>query len=268
MRDGYPSPARDLDLPRYAAQLVEDATAASGASLAVMVAREGLEFDSDLALATDDAPLHILRYGAALHAFRTHFLVSAATKIQRVFSLPPPERLVASVPTSATLPRPYLTELRHKLAGQLPLPVLTQYARLLRTGLTRQLISFPLDLRVEREVHATLPEHRRAQEAYLAYQVEDFLPTLQEGLRSCLPDALYTASCGMNIAFAETAARLAGVVPDPVVRAHPARPVAEQLLHALADVRTPGYAGDRELTDRWADTLNLRSWYAWTPLSP
>ena len=94
---------------------------------------------------------------------------------------------------------------------------------------TRQLTSFPVNLQVE-EHHAALPEYRGQQEAYLRFQVTDFLPTLQDYVRRYVPDDLYVASTALNIAFAETAARLTGIVPDPFVRSHATRPTAEQLL--------------------------------------
>lgn len=255
-------------LPAYVVRIVEAANRVSHAPLLVSSERLFLEFDADLRLATNEEQVHTLRYNHNLHPYRVHFLVSAATKVQRVFSLPPAERLVPAVPREAVLPLRYHHELVRKLSDQLPTKALVHHSRELRTGLTRQLTSFPLDLRVEAELHEQLAEHRVEQAAYLRYQVADFLPTLQEDLRGYVPDALYVASTAMNVAFAEHAARLAGVVPDAIVRFHTSRPTAELLLHHLEEVATPGYAGDRELTDRWADELGLLRWYAWVPLPP
>ena len=258
----------DARQPAYVGHALAQASIASGAPLAVVVERNFLEFDSDLQLAAGPVPLHTLRYSHALRPYHTHFLVSAATKVHRIFTLPAAERLVPGTPADSVLPQRYHDELQRKLHWSLSAAGVAQHARFLRTGLMRQLTSFPLDQRVESDLHCALPEHRPLQNAYLAFQVRDILPTFDDEVRRYVPDDLYEASTALSIAFAEHAASIAGVVPDPVVRSHASRHVAERLLEHLNKVELAGYTGDRELTDRWADELGLRDWYDWVPLPP
>ena len=69
-----------------------------------------------------------------------------------------------------------------------------------------------------------------------------------------------------NLLLAEEAAEIADVEPGPMFRQTPHRALGERLRELLLAVDEPGYAGDRLVTDAWAEELGLRDWYEWRRL--
>jgi len=251
--------------PPYCLELLLRVYDATG-SLLVLREHDVLEFDSELQLAGKERVDHWLAYRTEYRSHIDHFIVNAAYKILRVWELPPEERYIAAREMGKGLPITEVQELFHKLSS-LPLEEWLQRvegtSRFLYASIVRQLTSFPVDIRVEREIAQELPEHREKQVDYLKRQVHDFLPTLDEGLLRMIPEKVYRTSTAMNIAFAETAAKIAGVEPAWVFRRHRSREVAERLLDQMEKVSEPGLHGDRELTDAWARELGLEGWYEW-----
>ncbi|SRR6266540_1625436 len=248
------------DIPNYCKDLLTQIEDVSGSSLRIEE-REALEFDSELKLAGKDRIYHELMYRSTYKAHLEHFIVNSAYKILRFWAAKVEDRYVPMSEARILPARPH-----KELCSNLGLPEQNEHvsmiSKFIYTGITRQLTSFPTDIRVENDIFS-LPEHRSRQLHYLNTQVRDFLPTLDESLLEMLPLEQYRASTAMNIAFAEEAARLSGVVPDPLVRNHNSRGLAERLLHQLYLISEPGHLGDRLLTDAWAKELDMANWYMW-----
>ena len=252
------------ELPDYAKELVADVRVRTGYPLRVLE-RNGLGYDSQVAMAGKRQPYHVLAYVPHYRGFRLHFIVNAAVKIRRFFELSPEERLIPVSPKGSRLPQSMEAELRRKLENP-PEPVLQALSAFLYEGTVRQLTSMPVDIRVERETAETVPEHREAQHAYLARQVRDLEPHFLPQIAEFAPDLLYAASTAMNVVLAEEAAEIAGVQPGPMFRESPHRPSGHRLRAVLHGVKEPGYPGDIVVTDAWASELRLREWYEWRRL--
>jgi hypothetical protein len=133
-------------------------------------------------------------------------------------------------------------------------------------GVLRQLSSFPVDLRVERELVTAAPEHALLQREYLEQQLADFSPTFDEGMLSLVPSRLYMMSTAMNVAFTKEAALIASLNVPIYVQNHRSRPQGDALLDALHSAATEsGHRGDRMVTDAWARLLELEGTYCWMP---
>lgn len=250
-------------LPPYCTALLDKVEATSGYSLTIEEA-EALEFDSVLQLASASRMAHVLTYRSAYRQYLEHFVVSACYKVLRTWDEPKAERYVPASEVGRQLPE----ALHAELLSKLPLQLHHQgnaFSALLCGGLVRQLTSFPTDLRVEQDIHQSILQHKAKQHSYLETQVRDFLPTLDEAMVNVFPKQVYRATTAMNIAFAESAAELAQVVPDQLIRRHSSRKSAEELLHLLKTIADPGARGDRLLTDAWARELKLEGWYEWMP---
>jgi hypothetical protein len=248
------------DLPGYCSTLLFQVLERTGYRF-VVTEVETLGFDSELQMAGNGRPYHSLDYLSAYRDHKDHFLVNAAKKVLRVWDTPLEQRYVPASSTKQRLPREEEQILFHKMP--LARDALAGISRFVFSGLVRQLTSFPTDLRVERELSQELLEHKDKQLAYLRTQVRDFLPTLDERMARVFPEKVYRASTGMNIAFAEEAAAIAGVSPDPLVTNHSSRKCGEALLDHLHSVTNPGLAGDIRLTDAWAKELGLEGWFEW-----
>ncbi len=258
------SQASTLALPSYALGLVHEALHRTGYPL-VLTEEDGIGYDSQLRMAGRTQPFHELAYVPAYRPFRLHFLISAAFKIRRVWEVPPDERLLPISDAGRGLPAEDEAELRRKLRG-MPTSAIDDLSRFLYHGLTQQLTSMPVDVRVEREIAESLPEHREAQHSYLSRQVRDLEPHFRPEIAEFSPERLYAACTAMNIVLAEEAAEIADVEPGPMFRQNPHRGLGERLRKHLHAVDEPGYRGDRVLTDTWADELGLRDWYEWKRL--
>ncbi len=253
------------ELPEYAQELLSEVLTQTGYPL-MLAETDGLGYDSQLRMAGPTQPFHALSYVPAHRRFGVHFLVNAAVKIRRFFELPSQERLLPVSKQGVRLPKEYENELRRKLRGP-PEAVLAGLSCFLYEGTVRQLTSMPLDIRVEREIAAVVPDHKAAQRAYLARQVKDLEPHFLPEVADVAPDHIYAASTGMNVVLAEEAAEIAGIEPGPMFRQTPHRQLGERLRELLRGVEEPGYRGDRLVTDAWAQELGLRDWYEWKPMS-
>lgn len=251
-----------LHLPPYAKHLISEVLDRTGYPFAVDE-QHLLEFDSVLQVASPCRPVHLLRYRSEYREFFAHFLVNALYKVLRTWDVPEGERYQPASPVDRGLDRRDYLELCSKLPLRMEKTEVDQLSRFLFTGMVRQLTSFPVDLRVEREIAEDIPDHAEVQNAYLARQVRDFVPTLSEEIQRFSPEKLYRASTAMNIAFAEEAGEISGTVPDPLFRRHASRQTAEELLHHLHAVSDEGVPGDRGVIDAWAQELGMDGWFEW-----
>ncbi len=250
------------ELPPYCMDLIKEVKEKTGYSLQIFE-KPFLEFDSELKLASRSRSGHCLEYLPIYRKHRDHFIVNSAYKILRVWAVPREDRFMPASELGRKLPEQEHRELAQKMGLKIGDEFVQSVSCFLFGSLARQLTSFPVDLRVEREIAQSLPEHKTKQLSYLETQVQDFLPTLDEQMLSMFPEHVFRVSTAMNIAFAEQAAELAGVATDSLFREHSSRSLAEQLLHQLCVITDPGYRGDCTLTDAWARELGLEGWYKW-----
>lgn len=254
-----------LLLPPYAAFLVREVEARTGYPIRISGAN-AIGFDMQVRLARPGQPSHDVSYVPAYRQFAVHFLVNAARKVLRVYDAPADDRYVAAHRGGRRLPLKDEKDLRRSFP--IPETELQGISTFLFDGTVRQLTSFPVDLRVERELYEDLPEHRPLQRAYLRRQVEDIEPHFLPQVAAIAPPRIYAASTAMNVVLAEEAAELAGYAIGPLVRASPHRSKGERLRQLLDEEIRVGHIGDRDLTDAWAEELGLRDWYEWMPLPP
>jgi len=255
---------QSLALPRYLRTLLDQVVDRTGHPLHVSE-EGGIGYDSELRLARHGRPYHELAYVPAYRDHRLHFLLSAAVKALRVWEVPPDERFVPATQLGRTLPPEDYQDLRRKVPA-LSLHALDDLSQFLYHGITRQLTSMPVDIRVEREIAERFPAHQAEQRAYLQRQVEDLEPTFAPQIAEVSPERLYRASTAMNVVLAEEAAEITGSRPGPLCQGSPHRTLGAKLRELLHAVDDDGYAGDRVLTDLWADELGMRDFYQWVHL--
>ncbi len=252
------------EVPEYVRSLISKTIAKTGYPL-VFIERNGIGYDSQLRMAGKTHTFHQLTYVPEYHEFLSHFIVNAVMKILRVWDLPPGERLLPVSEAGKRLPRDDEAELRRKL-GNPATAVVEGLSAFLYHGIVQQLTSMPLDVRIEGEIAAMLPEHREAQHAYLRRQVRDLEPHFAPEIASVAPARIYAASSAMNVVLAEEAAEIADVQLGPMFRRTPHRRLGDRLRELLHEVKEPGYRGDRLVIDAWAEKLGLRTWYEWRTL--
>ncbi len=252
----------ELGIPFYARALLSQVEERSGHPL-VLVEENGIGYDSELRIARSGLLEHVVAYVPEYREFGLHFLVSGAYKILRIWDVPVEERYLPATETNRGLSTEDLTELRRKLYHLCERHLEETISRFLYRGIVRQLTSMPVDIRVEREVASSLPEHHEAQRAYLARQVQDLEPHFSPAIQEVSPERLYRASTAMNVVLADEAAELTGVAPARAILETLYRALGERLREQLHSVREAGYRGDRIVTDLWAKELGMEGWYEW-----
>jgi len=253
-----------LGLPRYAIDFAAEAVEHSGYPILVSE-QEGMGYDAETRMARPGRPVHEVVYDPSFRDHRLHFLVSGAYKIQRLWDMPPEDRLVPATEPGRRLPGDEHEELG-RLIPWFTKAHLEDLSRFLYEGAVRQLTSMPMDLRVERELADRVPEHRPEQQRYLARQVQEMKPHFRLEVRLLSPRHLYAATSAMNIAFAEAISDLAGADFGEPFTSSRFRELGSRLGEIIRSEHLPGYQGDRRVVDAWAAELGLDGWYSWERL--
>ena len=257
-----PLELRPEGLPDYVHGLMLEAIGRSGYPV-VVEERPSLEFDSEMQLARGSRRYHKLVISTPYVDHAEHFIISGAKKIIRFYEQSPEQRYLPGSRATQGLPEQEKGELSSGPWSELRLAELSDF---LYQGTVRQLTSYPVDLRVEREIAEEFPEHREKQRAYLRRQVSDFEPSFLPEMAEAFPDRVSRANQAMNVAFAEKVAEITGHPVGDACRACPHHELGERLREDLDTVQEPGAQGDRQVTDAWARRLGLRQWYEWTQL--
>ncbi len=253
-----------VHLPDYCVNLIEEVVSLSDYSFAIGQLTSA-PFGCELKYATPSRDTHMLLYQQDYHEHLSHFVVNAAYKIRRMWSAPPKARLMPTTRQDIHLPLEEEYELARNLGQSPRAKPLRNLSKLLSLELLRQVTSLPVDLRVEREIAGSLPEHSPLQRAYLRQKVLRLADSLEEGPSEYVTRFVHRCDTTMNSAFIQGACDLADVTLGRAVRKHPSYDLAQKLLEPVTS--TPldtGVEGDRKITDAWARELELRGWYRWT----
>lgn len=248
-------------IPGYLDRLAKESVKVSDRPL-VLKEERGIGYDSETRMGTPEQPVNEIVYTPKYRKYRNHFLASGILKILRFYSEPPENRFLAGSYRDEGLPE---RELQDLVLKKPPSPgfELVKISMFLRAGIVKQLISMPVDLRVERELYQDLEIHREAQREYLFRQVKDLEETMDLEIERLTPETLYKANIAMNIALIEVAANISGQGVPSCFKASKYRRLGEALLSHHQSIPESGHPGDRRLTDLWAQELGLDGWYQW-----
>lgn len=168
------SPQPPSSLPIYVQNVLESVAHETGYTLAFQI-DPLVPYTPHLHVGSTRHPLHLLRLAPDDVEHQTHLTLSALHKIQRLCGAPPRERLIG-VPKAFLLPTEDHLELG-SLFPNLHAKILEQVSEGMALSLVAQLVEMPIDIRVEREIALSWPEHRTLQQEYLRSRVEqlDFI---------------------------------------------------------------------------------------------
>lgn len=259
------APPFPFNMPTYARDMLRRVEDLSGKAILVQEV-ENLGHDSEARCATEGMRMHEILYRPEYRLYGLHFFVNACAKFIRVLEAKPSDRTIAASDPTQCLPAGEHFELARNTPG-LSVRMLEEASRYLRHGLVRQLTSFPVDLRVERELKQELPDHRSLQQAYLLRQIYDLEEHFSPELARWAPKQTYAASTAMNHVLVDVAANLAETRTPQWALEAPARDKGLDLYSILQAEKQPGLAGDHAVVDAWAQELNMTDWYQWARLA-
>lgn len=219
-------------------------------------------------LAADpSAERHRVLYDPKYERFLDHLVAHECGHIVRVSAASPSERAIPVMTSAhrydaALQLLPQIEELLN--SGVLTERYLEELLPLWLSGTVSQLHNTPADIHIERWLHREFPSLRTVQAASLMSQAREAHEVLGPSIEIFTPPLVWDASNAMNYALMQSAAELFGreAFVQPYRGTH-AKLQGRELLAMLDDTPDTGFAGDRELTDRWADRLGLQGWMSW-----
>lgn len=132
-------------------------------------------------------------------------------------------------------------------------------------GILTQLLSIPGDFWINNRLYDEYPKFRGELLKGLEEIFDRAHQDLADELEQIAPPIIYRASNGMSAAFALFASELTGIerfyLPYSISKFDG---LAAELRGCNFTDR--GHPGDKDTTDKWAETLGLKGWYEWRSL--
>ena len=151
----------------------------------------------------------------------------------------------------------------HYANKRIPTAVIRDLASNLFRGLTTQLISFPVSMRVDAWVAESFPGFVVGQKKIVTQQIKDALGSLSPDARKVAPEKVTKASLTLNAAYAVFWSRRWNepLLELPYRSANLA--VAGSRLLQIYDSTPSDPSHDTSLVDAWAKALDLTGYYSW-----
>ena len=216
-------------------------------------------------------PAHILMYKPGDKTETPDYVICwQCSMAMRTFDCPPEQRFViGSTPTGAQeverlLNSPNGVVQRYGLDAQHLLELRSQ----LLDGIITHLRSVPIGLRVSETLTLEYPELLDLEEKNVEKELAIASESLSDQIRELMPEAVFNSTQNINAAYALFwAARLEKPEIVNPFRLNRFEVQGQKLLDIYESVPNDP-AHDYELIDKWAEFLNIRSWYKWMPYSP
>ncbi len=220
--------------------------------------------------ATDPDPTrHLILYDPNEERHLDHLVAHECGHIRRFTEARPKDRCVPIVtPASrAAAARQLLPSISRLIESGVPAGAAAEMISVWVGGTVSQLAATPSDVRIEERLWQDYPGLRDKQRASLTHQVEMGRLGLRPVVAAFTPETVWRASNAMNYVLACAAVRLCDT---PELLAPYRRSEVQRLGHVLLDVLDArpdtGLAGDRAISDVWADRLLIWGWFEWRRL--
>lgn len=252
------------EFPKYCISLLQQLEERTGVPLAVTGIQTPRPFEPHVEVASGDAPAHRVIYWSGAERHRTHYAVTAAYKVLRLWEAPEEDRKVPVLRVTSS-PRQW----REQFTESFPDPAVAfSNAAAVVVGMAQQVTHNPLDLRVERDVRRDVGRHRIAQQKFIRDQAVGAVTALRRPVYHRLPEEVQRLVAALHLAYMRCAAGITEI--EDLSFLFPGYTDETSLNELVGQFhessKKPGHSGDRALIDSWATTLNLRSWYEWRPL--
>ncbi len=147
-----------------------------------------------------------------------------------------------------------------------PADTLAEMVDIWLSGLVSQLADTPADIEIERHIWQEYPELRSYQRASLEHQVANLNRVLSPAVQTITPRSIWLPSAAMNYALTKPVARM---LNEPWMlrpyRNGEAAALGEELLTLVPGKLPDTVPALREISDAWAQHLQLRHLPTWLP---
>lgn len=223
---------------------------------------------STVIIARGNLPAHIISYKPGLNNESPDYsIIFQCAMSIRMFECPPDDRkLISASPEGNKALQAILTK-QNGIAKKFHLTGvrLNELSDQLLMGLITHLRSIPLSLRVSEKLSLDYPELLELEVKQAEKELKINKESLSDRIREIMPPEVFNPTQCINAAFSIFWA-------DHLERPEIANPYrlagfesqGNELLKICAEIPSDPI-NDYELIDRWAEYLQIRSWYKWVP---
>jgi len=216
-------------------------------------------------IARKSMPDHLIYYKPEHTGIINHLIAHECGHILRIYSVKPEHRLIPF--SNDQLKLKALEDIQsgiEKLSKIMPFEEAVQIANMWYAGLIKQLTNFPSDMMIEKWIYDEYTDLRTFQSQYMKKQYSEAVQALSSRVKSMTPRKILRASNGMNYAFFCTLVMYFG--DSHYLRRWQRSDYADigKELMQLQHQSENSYKGDIDTVNRWAATLELSHWFAWT----
>lgn len=222
---------------------------------------------STILIARGNLPAHVISFKNEKNQPPDYSIIFQCAMAIRMFECPPDDRkLIAGAPEGNMAVQDILTK-PDGIAEQLQFTKaqLETFSEKLLMGLITHLRSIPLSIRVSEKLTLDYPELIELEVKQAERELQLNKETLSDDIQTVIPKEIFNSTQCINAAYAFFWA-------DRLERPQIANPYrlagfesqGNELLKLCADIPA-NPIHDYELIDKWADYLQIRSWYKWFP---
>ncbi len=220
--------------------------------------------------ATDPDPTrHLILYDPSEAVYVDHLVAHECGHLRRFAEAGPKDRRVPVVSAEgrSAAARQFLPSISRLVESGIPEGAVAEMLPVWVGGTVSQLANTPSDVHIEEGLWQHYPGLRAKQRASLVHQVKLSHLGLRPVVAAFTPEPVWLASNAMNYVLAKSVARLLDM---PDLTAPYRRSAVHSLGQALVDILDAcpdtGLAGDRAISDLWADRLGMQDWFEWRTL--
>jgi hypothetical protein len=249
-----------LDLIELQREFIGRVESASGKPV-IMQCDPKFAGHATIRIARDDQPAHLLLHKQEHDAVLPYLVAFQCLLALRTIEADKESRLdLASKPNMAADVLKLTTE-HAKKNPNIPEHAIPQLATQFGNGLGWQLRSFPIAIRVDKQIHDNHPELRPLQRKNIEQQLQESMEALSPSIKKIAPKEIIDANASMSSAFTQFWADLWNepALSTPFTAAG-YKPIGEKLLALNASIADDPNK-DRELIESWAKAIGIDRWF-------
>ncbi len=230
-----------------------------------LIEKSDLNVYAKVKMARFKMPAHIIFYKKDHEGLINHLIAHECGHILRTFSVPEENRLIPMA--NSNMIHIMTNEIERdikKLESVLSPDDINQLVNLWHSGIIQQVTSYPPDIMIEKWIYDNYSELRPYQITSIEKQRDSSMAILTDQIRAITPPKIYKIPNIMNYAFFKV---IGEHIHANLVRGYNNTPYVKKgkkLASLTGQNYVDSYEGDIDMTNCWADFLNISDWFGWT----
>lgn len=212
-------------------------------------------------IARDDQPAHVLLHKQEHDAVLPYLVAFQCLLALRTIEADSSARFDLSSTSNMADDVLKLTQTHAATNSDIPQHAIPQLASQLGNGIGLQLRSFPIALRVDKQIFDEHPELHQLQRKSVELQIQEAMHALSPQIKKIAPPELIRANASMSAAYTQFWAKLWDEPTISTPFAAAGYQEIGQTLISLNDSIPSDHDHDRELVDGWAKALGIDRWF-------